>query len=236
MRDFVPRYIKISDDITKEIESGALKEGDRIYSEKDIMAKYKVSSTTARKALDVLRRDNIIESIQGKGSFVLRTKILRSLRKVISFTENVEKQSLVSSSKTIEKDILEGYTQYHKKLNVQEGAKILKLKRVKYGNNIPLLLDTRYINMKYFPGIENMDLDGSLYKLYESFNIKIIYSKQILKMKFLDEKNAKLLHLKKFDPVIYITGTLYSEEHASIEYEEDLWNGNVFSFYVESSI
>ena len=70
------------------------------------MKKYDVSSTTARKALDILRRENIIESIQGKGSFILQTNILRSLKKVISFTENVKKQSLVPSAKVIEMDVI----------------------------------------------------------------------------------------------------------------------------------
>jgi DNA-binding GntR family transcriptional regulator len=200
------------------------------------MIKYSVSSTTARKALDMLRRENLVESIQGKGSFVLHTEILRSLKKVISFTENVKRQSLEPSSKLIDKNILENYTEYHKKLNLVDGEKILKIKRIRYGNEIPLLIDTRYINLKYFPGIENSDLSGSLYEIYESYNIKIAHSKQILKMGFLDEQNAKLLNLKKYDPVIHIEGTLFSENFYSIEYEEDLWNGTVCSFYVEASL
>lgn len=236
MRDFTPKYIRISEDIKQKIESGILKSGEKIYSEKDIMTKYSVSSTTARKALDVLRRENLIESIQGKGSFILQTRILRNLKKVISFTENVKLQSLTPSSRLIEKTILESHTEYHKKLNLIDGEKILKIKRVKYGNKIPLLIDTRYINLKYFPGIENLDLNGSLYEIYESYKIKIIHSKQILRMSFLDGPDAKLLNLKKFDPVVHIEGTLFSENFSSIEYEEDLWNGTVFSFYVESSI
>jgi len=236
IRDFIPKYIKISEEIKEKIQSGVIKHGEKIYSEKDIMLKYGVSSTTARKALDMLRRENIIESIQGKGSFVLKTEILRSLKKVISFTENVKLQSMTPSSKLITKTILEDYTEYHKKLNLKDGEKILKVKRVRHGNDIPLLIDTRYINLKYFPDIENQDLSGSIYEIYESYDIKIVHSKQILRMGFLDEVDAKLLNLKKFDPVICIEGTLYSEDYSNIEYEEDLWNGTIFSFYVEASL
>jgi len=236
VKDYLPKYIKISEDIKHDIKTGILKYGEKIYSEKDIMNKYHVSSTTARKSLDVLKRENLIESIQGKGSFILQTKILRSLKKVISFSENMKKQSIEPSSKIIEKTIIDNYTEYHKKLNLLVGEKILKIKRVKFGNGIPLLIDTRYINLKYCPGIENLDLGDSLYEVYESYKIKIIHSKQILQLSFLDENNAKLLNCKKFDPVIRIEGTLYSEDFSSIEYEEDLWNGAVFSFYVEASL
>jgi len=235
-KSYIPKYVKISEDIKQDISSGVLKYGEKILSEKDIMIKYGVSSTTARKSIDMLRRENLIESIQGKGSFILQTKILRSLKKVISFSENMKKQSIEPSSKLIEKTILANYTEYHKKLNLVEGEKILKIKRIKYGDGIPLLIDTRYINLKYCPGLENLDVNGSLYEIYESYKIKIVHSKQILKLTFLDEKNAKLLNCKKLDPVVYIEGTLYTEDFYPIEYEEDLWNGAVFSFYVEASV
>ncbi len=233
---YIPKYVIIAEDIKKDIESGILKSGEKILSENDIMAKYEVSSTTARKSIDMLRRESFIESIQGKGSFVLQTKILRSLKKVISFSENMRRQSIVPSSRLIEKTIISDYTEYHKKLNLSEGDKILKIKRLKYGDEIPLLIDTRYINFKYCPGIENLDVSGSLYEIYESFGIKIAHSKQILKLAFLDEQNAKLLNCKKLDPVIRIEGTLYAENFDLIEYEEDFWNGAVFSFYVESTL
>ena len=234
--DYIPKYIRIYEHIKNEIQSGNLKHGEKIYSESDIIKKYNVSTTTARKSLDVLRQENLIESIQGKGSFILQTKIVRNLKKVVSFTENIKRQSLNPSAKVIEKSILDDYAEYHEKLNLREGEKILKLVRIRYGDEIPLLIDTRYINLKYFPGMEELALDGSLYEIYESYNIKIVHSKQVLQLAFLNEKNAKLLNCKKYDPVIKIEGTLHKEDYTSIEYEEDLWNGTVLSFYVESSL
>ena len=121
-------------------------------------------------------------------------------------------------------------------LDINEGGKVLRVKRVRFADEVPVMIDTRYINLRYFPGLEKADLSGSLYELYLSYKIRIVYSKQIIRMSFLNEVDAKLLNLKKFDPVIHIEGTLYSEDFTSIEYEEDLFNGTVFSFYVESSI
>ena len=234
--DYIPKYIKISEDIKQDIKSGATKSGEKILSENDIIAKYDVSSTTARKSLDMLRREGLIKSVQGKGSFVLQTKILRSLKKVISFTENMTRQSIVPSAKVIEKKILSDYSEYHKKLNLAEGENILKIKRIRYGDGVPLLIDNRYIALKYFPGIENLDVSKSIYEIYESFGIKIAHSKQILRLSFLDEESARLLNGKKQDTAIYIEGTLSAENFNPIEYEEDLWSGAVFSFYVEATL
>lgn len=232
----IPKYLKIVEDIRHDILSGKLKHGEKICSENEIISKYRVSSTTARKSLDILRKDNLIESIQGKGSFVIRSNIYRSLKKITSFSENIKGQALTPSSQLIEKTIFGGYTEYHKKLNLNEDEKILKLQRVKYGSKIPLVISTRYINIKYFPGIENIDLSDSLYEIYKSYNIEIVHSKQLLQLAYLDEYNANLLNLEKNDPVIRIEGTFFTEDFKSIECEEDLWNGTFISFYIESTM
>lgn len=234
--DFRPKYIKISEDIKKEMRLGIAGPGSKVYSEKEIVDKYSVSTTTARKALDFLKTEGLIERIQGKGTFVKPKKVIRSLRKVLSFTENMEKQNITPSVKLLEKKVLSNYTKYHKKLNLNPGDEILKIRRVKYGDGIPLLVDARAINLKICPGIANRDLTGSLYKIYEDYNIKITKTKQFLELVFLNEEEGKLLGCKKSDPAIYIEGVLSMENEIPLEYEEDLWNANAFKFYLEASL
>ena len=233
---YTPKYIKISEDIKKKIESNSLKTGDKIYSEKEIIEIYGVSSTTARKSIEVLRNEKLIERVQGKGSFVLPKKVIRSLRKVISFSENMKKQNITPSTMVLEEKIISAYTEYHKKLNLSKGDKIIKLKRLKFGNNVPLAIDFRYINLKYFPKLFDKDLNTSLYKVYEQYNIKIAHTRQFLELAFLDEENAKLLNCKPGDPAIYIEGVLSLEDFTPIEYEENFWNAIIFRFQVEASL
>jgi GntR family transcriptional regulator len=230
-----PKYISISKEINEKIDSG-MNVGERIYSEKEIMEKYGVSSTTARKSLEVLRHGNIVERIQGKGTFVINKKVFRSLRKIVSYTENMKKQGIVPSTKVIEKKILTNYTEYHEKLKLSPGDKVLKLKRVKYGNGMPLVIDCRYINLKHCPDIYKKDFNISLYELYEQYSIKIAHSKQYLELSLLNEANAKLLNCKRGDPVIHMEGMLSLEDFTPIEYEDAYWNGLICGFQFEASL
>jgi GntR family transcriptional regulator len=232
MIDYRPKYIRIAEEIKEDIRNGTISPGQKVYSEAQIIGKYEVSTTTARKALDSLKNSGLIERIQGKGTFVKEQKVERSLRKVISFTENMELQNIKPSAKLLEKTILDGNTEYHEKLDLSPGEKVLKIRRVKYGDGIPLLIDTRVISIKYCPGIENEDLTLSLYKLYEKYNIKILKTNQFLEMIRLKSYEAKLLEMKKNDPAMYIEGILYMEDNIPLEYEEDIWNANRFKFYV----
>ena len=233
---YTPKYIKISEDIKKEIGANILKVGDRIYSENEIMEKYGVSSTTARKSLELLSNEKFIERIQGKGSFVLQKRVVRSLKKIVSFSENMEKQNITPSTVVLEEKIISACTEYHKKLSLSKGDKILKLKRLKFGNNIPVAVDCRYINLKYFPKLFDKDLNTSLYKVYEQYNIKIAHTRQFLELSFLDEENAKLLNCNIGDPVVYIEGVLSLEDFTPIEYEENFWNARIFKFQIEANL
>ena len=65
-----PMYEQIQNDIIGKIQSGVYSEGDRIPSEQELIDTWKVSRTTATKALTELSLNGYIHRIQGKGSFV----------------------------------------------------------------------------------------------------------------------------------------------------------------------
>ena len=230
-----PKYIRIAREIEELINSG-MDVGEKIYSEKEIMEKYEVSSTTARKSLEVLRQGNIIERIQGKGTFVLNKKVLRSLKKIISFTENMKSLGIEPSAEVLSKNVVSDYTELHKKLKLSPGDKVLELKRVKLGDGMPLVIDNRYISLKYCPDLYLKDLSISLYKLYEQYDIRIAHSKQFLELSYLDKKNASLLNCKEGDPVIHIQGLLSMEDFTPIEYENSFWNSQKCGFNFEASL
>lgn len=68
-------YQVIYEDITKAIESGEYKIGDKLPSEKELATQYGVSMITSKRALEMLVDDNQIVRMPGLGSFVTDRKI-----------------------------------------------------------------------------------------------------------------------------------------------------------------
>ncbi|RXZ78587.1 GntR family transcriptional regulator [Paenibacillaceae bacterium] len=66
----IPLYEQIFNHIYQKISEGDLKQGDRVPSEKELADHFNVSRITSKKALEMLSQYNLIERIQGKGSFV----------------------------------------------------------------------------------------------------------------------------------------------------------------------
>lgn len=64
-----PLYEIIQNDIIQKIQNGVYKAGDRIPSEKELVAAYQVSRITASKALTELSLSGYITRVQGRGSF-----------------------------------------------------------------------------------------------------------------------------------------------------------------------
>ncbi len=63
-------YQKIVDYLKGKIASGELKIGDAIYSENLLCERFGVSRTSVRKAVRLMIEENLLESRQGKGTFI----------------------------------------------------------------------------------------------------------------------------------------------------------------------
>jgi DNA-binding GntR family transcriptional regulator len=66
-----PVYIQVANELRQQIQKGKLPPGRRVPSESDLEQLYGVARGTARKAIAVLRDEGLIETVRGKGSFVV---------------------------------------------------------------------------------------------------------------------------------------------------------------------
>ncbi|MFD0070215.1 GntR family transcriptional regulator [Streptomyces sp. NPDC059944] len=63
-------YEQVADDLRRRIASGVLKPGQRLDGNARMADHYGVAAMTIRHALDILRREQLIVSQQGRGTFV----------------------------------------------------------------------------------------------------------------------------------------------------------------------
>ncbi|MCL2410225.1 MAG: GntR family transcriptional regulator [Treponema sp.] len=85
----IPRYWQIYDHLLGEINTGNLKPGEQIPSEREICDNFKVSKITSKKALEMLVENNLIIRHRGKGSFVSGTPTPAQLEKSVSLSKSI---------------------------------------------------------------------------------------------------------------------------------------------------
>src|SRR5579863_7284871 len=82
-----PAYKRIQSEIRQRIDSGELKPGDVVDSERELARIHGVSLMTARHALADLAQEGIVERRHGAGTFVAPPQI--HFNKLLSYTEQM---------------------------------------------------------------------------------------------------------------------------------------------------
>ena len=88
----LPAYIKIHDQIKKEIDEGIWEIGERLPSERDLAETFEVSRMTLRQAITLLVEEGVLERRVGSGTYVASTRVQEKMRGTTSFTEIVKAQ------------------------------------------------------------------------------------------------------------------------------------------------
>jgi DNA-binding GntR family transcriptional regulator len=74
----VTKLERVSESITRRIESGALREGDRLPSEEQLAVQHRVSVGTIQKSLARLENSGLVTREHGRGTFVTGTRVRTS--------------------------------------------------------------------------------------------------------------------------------------------------------------
>src|ERR1700684_813049 len=135
----MPAYKKIQATIMKRIESGHLKPGDAVESERELAKIHKVSLMTARHALTALEREGIVQRRRGAGTFVAPPKV--HFNKLTSFTEQMAGRSLVAWSKFLSVGVVGNEQEVAPRLAVAANTRLLKLERLRLAADEPFAVE-----------------------------------------------------------------------------------------------
>ena len=64
-------YLEIAAEIREQIRSGRLRPGDKLRTVRSMAADYSVAQGTVGAAMEVLRAEGLVDTVQGKGSVVV---------------------------------------------------------------------------------------------------------------------------------------------------------------------
>src|SRR5258708_37812439 len=98
-RNGPPAYQRIRSVIWKRIETGQLKPGDVVDSERELARIHGVSLMTARHALTSLEREGVVERRRSAGTFVAPPR--GHFNKLMSYTEQMASRGLVARSQLL---------------------------------------------------------------------------------------------------------------------------------------
>ncbi len=233
----VPLYYQLKEQIKQNILSGQYKDGDLIPSEREFSDSYELSSTTIRRALNDLVQENFLERKAGKGTFVRRRKVKRDLRKVLGFTKNMTEMGLTPTTKVLSKKVITANAFARERLGLEKGDKVVRLERLRLADDVPMMLETRYIRTDLCPNIEQEELSSSLWRVFEDkYGLKPNRHSQGMMIVTVSGQAAALLTLNDNSVVILIKGVTYVRDNEPIECEESLYRSDKYELTFDATI
>jgi GntR family transcriptional regulator len=225
---FVPLYYQIQRALIEKIHSGELRKGDLLASEGELARAYQVSRMTARQALHGLKASGYAFSQRGRGTFVTKSKTEKHLTQLRGFTEDIIQRGMVPASCLLEQRVVDANDELAESLEIQIGAPVMMLRRLRLADGIPMAVEKTYIALRQFPGIERIDfVEQSLYHtLREQFGVRVAWAAEVIEILSATREESDLLDIPANTGVLSISRNTITADRMPIEVTVSRYRGD----------
>jgi DNA-binding GntR family transcriptional regulator len=214
-----PKYYQLRETLREQIEM--LQSGQPIPSENELCLAHDVSRITVRKALNDLVHQGLLYTVQGKGTFVSPHKFrVQWAQETAGFHADMARRGLSVKVRILEQMLVAADERVASELNLNLGAPVVKLVRLRYVDDKPFDIATNYLPAQLFPGLEREDMTtASLYALMRAkYGIQLDHGVRLAEAAPCLPEEAKLLHMKTTVPLLVIHSTMYDVNDRPVEH------------------
>jgi len=142
----VPAFQVIKDFLLKEIQAGTWKEGDAVPSEAALAQQFGVSRMTVNRAVRELTTEQILNRIQGSGTYVAQQKYQATLVAIKSIAEEVRARGHEHRSELHELTAFNASETLSEQFQVAVGHTLFHSIIVHFENDIAIQVEDRWVN------------------------------------------------------------------------------------------
>ena len=215
-----PLYDQLKQIIKDSILQGIYKQGERLPNEAELCEIYGVSRITVRRAIQELTEEGLLERKQGKGTFVMRTKLARELVSVDGFTDFNKQLRKSPSKRILVCEEIKASPEIAESLRIAINAPVLRLVRLMFMDDYPFTLDETHYSLERFPDLashflENISTYDVLKNIY-NVNMNSSSAHKIITVVPATSLEAEYLDCDIGDTVFNIDKIIYDESKIPI--------------------
>ncbi|MCS3425327.1 MULTISPECIES: GntR family transcriptional regulator [Rahnella] len=162
-----PLYRQIATQIRDQIQRGEIKTGDALPTELRLREQFGVSRVTVRQAIKLLVEQDVLESVQGSGTYVKEAKVNYDIYQLTSFDEKLQPLDRPSHSEVLAFSILKPPIGIAEALALSEQARVYYIKRLRFIVSKPVTLEETWMPLELFPDLTYEVMQGSKYAWME---------------------------------------------------------------------
>jgi GntR family transcriptional regulator len=227
-----PLYAQVEAELADGIRDGTFATGSQLPTEDSLIARFAVSRTTVRSAIQNLATRGLVEIRRGKGTFVSHPKITPNLTELSGFVEDMEALGHRATARLIATQTVSASAEVARHLALPTGAKVVKIERVRLANGVAVSFDETWLPRAIGEQVIGNDLETQpiFTLLEEKYDIPLIEADYRLEAVSAPEKVAEALGIASGSPIFLIERTSYRDGGQPVDYEKLYYRGDLVRF------
>lgn len=228
----LPLYAQLEAALVTEIDEGLLKQGSQLPPEDSLIQRFAVSRTTVRQAIQRLIARGLVEIRRGRGTFVTRPKITQELTALTGFVEDMIAAGRCPTARLVDKRVVTATGMVARQLALQEGAQVVRIRRVRLADGAPVSFDETYLPRLVGEKLMNDDLEAEpIFSLLEGkYGIPLVEAEYRLEAVAAKGAIARAIGVRVGSPIFLIERTSFGAGHHPVDYEKLYYRGDQIRF------
>jgi len=152
-----PIYQQIKRTIQQRIASGEWPAGQKLPSENELVGALDVSRMTINRALRELTQEGLIQRVHGLGSFVAEAPRHASLIELQDIALEIAQRGKRHHARILQQQSVSASAQIAAQLELPAAQQVFHVRLVHFQDDIPIQLESRYVNPAAMPGFMAQD-------------------------------------------------------------------------------
>lgn len=234
----VPLYHQIHLDLKNMIQSGRIPPDAILPPELQLSRAYKVGRHTMRMAIAGLVDDGLVERFPGRGTFVKSPAQRLNFFLDRSFSQQIREMGYIPRSQVLRASLGRVNESSPRAMQKMIGAECLYLERLRFGDDIPISIQSTTILTERCAGIEKHDFSRvSLYEvLAREYHLPIGQIKHEVRAVAANPQQAELLNIAVGVPLLNVGTSAYLENRQIIECSESYYRADLYEYSTTQKI
>lgn len=226
----VPLYRQIAQTLLARAQAGTLS-GLVLPSEVALTAEFGVSRTTIRQALDVLKRQELLQSRRGVGTRFARAP---EKPKLVASSGDPLHAGLGTEAKLLASDQVPAPPDAAAFLGLEAGTPVCRLMRLHELEGTPLSVVISYLPGEYAAALSKEALRKPLHEaLWEIFRVVQKHSDHTIRVARADGFLAHLLQIGLTDPVLHVRSAVRLDDGRPIRWTHNYFREDRYQYVAE---
>jgi GntR family histidine utilization transcriptional repressor len=207
-----PLYQQIKNTIQHKIRNGDWSVGKKLPSENELVDALGVSRMTIHRALRELTQAGLINRVHGVGSFVADVPRHASLIELKDIAIEIEKSGKRHSSEVLSLTSITANTEIAIQMQVPVGRPLYYLNSIHSQDNIPIQLESRYVNPDLMPDFMNQNFSRITSTSYLLKQFQPDEMEHIVRAVMPDAQTRKTLSIERGEPCLQLSRRTWKKE------------------------